>query len=154
MKLKERRKKGWSLLECLAYLSITTLLITIQVSSTVSIYSNFYRSLNDNKVMNGITNGFNSVNKIIREEASKDILSIGNKIRIVNTGIDGTSNVKEIYQSGNRLMIEYLTTNNVDELREGKNVLMVNIDSFKVTKKGESFYLEVKSGGENFVQCI
>lgn len=154
MKINLKKRSGMTLVECSAYISIISLLMIIEISLIISMYSNFHNTLKASEDINGISNGIISLNKIVREDVDSRIVYENKKVK-VKKKVDGeVENVKEIYLNNGSLIVEYLTIRSNGIIKEGKNVLMVNIDSFNVTKKNNILYLKIESGGEKYIQCI
>lgn len=154
MKLKYRKTKGITLIECIAYLSIAILLIGIEISIIVSMSTNYYNTLSGNNRINGVDNAFSSINKMIKEEGVSKITRNGEKVRIIKEYYGGNESIKEINLNNKALVVDYIEQIGGSENKTSRNTIIKEIDAFRITEKEKLIYIEIECKGESYIQCL
>ncbi|AYE35629.1 type II secretion system protein [Clostridium septicum] len=153
-----KKEKGYTLIEIMVVLFISTLITTMTLKLVISLYDKYKKLENISMKMNFV------------DDASLTIARLSNEFMIdkiiFNEDINGrNSSIKIIYfqdVNNDKLKKEkIIRLNNKKELilesrnDTGLNFILKNVEEFKVIKKINIFYVLIKHAtGDTRIQCI
>ena len=147
-KIKKLRKGGFTLIECIAYIFISTIILTIITTITIDGYKHFIRRgefINREDIIK------NNKIEIIKEE--QGIEEVNNKNNI-NKDLNVKSKEFEVI-SGN-LYVKYYSYNEYENKRkhETSNIILENVENFNAFKKKNLIYVDLIVDGREFLICL
>ncbi len=168
-KIKKLRKGGFTLIECIAYIFISTIILTIITTITIDGYKHFIRRGEFINREDEIDNAILSIRKIFNDVNNTDYIIKNNKIEIIKEeqGIEEVNNKNNINKdlnvkskefeviSGN-LYVKYYSYNEYENKRnhETSNIILENVENFNAFKKKNLIYVELIVDGREFLICL
>lgn len=147
-----KKNKGFTILETVAYLSISLIIISIAITSTIKSYRELSGFIKKNREMNQVYNAFNFIDYWCYRDKVFEVKKSGDKLEIYEA-VDGTQySLKRIYKNGENLSMFHYDVYNVKPV--ANNPIIENIDDFKVYKKENLIYISIIKGGEEYMKCI
>ena len=153
-------KKGFTLIECIIYMFIGTIIVSISLKILINTSISYKKLVNNLEDMNTVENTFINLERLFKDETIKKIIVSGDdKVEIYKRNeerynIDQIPYEKaEIIKLKNNLVINYYEFFTEYKL-QAKNVLIENIDDFKILRKGKLRYLIITKGGREYARCI
>ena len=153
MKIKCRRK-AFTLLETIAYLSISLILVFIEMSIFIGMNSNFYSTLSEAKELNRVSMTLANLNKIIALNSKSEKIKEEDKLLLKEVIDENTSYIREIYKDKDKLVIDYKANYSSSVEKLGRNVILQDVEDFKVIEKERVIYLQIKYKGQEYIECI
>ena len=148
------KKKGFTLLEVLVNISISTVVILIATNVLIDTVNIYYNNLNRNVEINSIVEGFISIDSIAKDDDMKEIMFLDDSVKFYYKNSEGQM-IKELIKDNNDLIIRYYKMGGKVYYPYGPhNDIITNIEEFKVIKKEKLIYINVKKGGEIYTKCI
>lgn len=168
-KIKKLRKGGFTLIECIAYIFISTIILTIITTITIDGYKHFIRRGEFINREDEIDNAILSIRKIFNDVNNTDYIIKNNKIEIIKEeqGIEEVNNKNNINKdlnvkskefeviSGN-LYVKYYSYNEYENKRkhETSNIILENVENFNAFKKRNLIYVDLIVDGREFLICL
>ncbi|MBP1889743.1 Tfp pilus assembly protein PilE [Clostridium moniliforme] len=168
-KIKKLRKGGFTLIECIAYIFISTIILTIITTITIDGYKHFIRRGEFINREDEIDNAILSIRKIFNDVNNTDYIIKNNKIEIIKEeqGIEEVNNKNNINKdlnvkskefeviSGN-LYVKYYSYNEYENKRkhETSNIILENVENFNAFKKKNLIYVDLIVDGREFLICL
>ena len=168
-KIKKLRKGGFTLIECIAYIFISTIILSIITTITIDGYKHFIRRGEFINREDEIDNAILSIRKIFNDVNNTDYIIKNNKIEIIKEeqGIEEVNNKNNINKdlnvkskefeviSGN-LYVKYYSYNEYENKRkhETSNIILENVENFNAFKKRNLIYVDLIVDGREFLICL
>lgn len=169
-KIKKLRKGGFTLIECIAYIFISTIILTIITTITIDGYKHFIRRGEFINREDEIDNAILSIRKIFNDVNNTDYIIKNNKIEIIkeeqgieevnnkNNAINKDLNVKskEFEVISGNLYVKYYSYNEYENKRkhETSNIILENVENFNAFKKKNLIYVDLIVDGREFLICL
>lgn len=148
------RKKGFTLLEILVYISVSSVVLIISTKVLIDTRYIFYSTINSIQNINGIENGFITIDSLVNDNQIRRIEADGNKVSLYYQTNEGQI-IKQLIKDNNDLIIRYYKSNSQEYYPyTGHNDVISNIEDFKVIKKGKLIYLLIKKEGDTYIKSI
>ena len=151
MKFRLNKNKGFTIIECIAYLSISLMIVSIGVKLLMDSKKIFYMGIKENMSLNSIEEAFHMIDvmKIDNfDEINGDVFK--NKVIFYK---NSSLEKNELCKDNDNLIIKYYNATSYSR-PVSKNLLLSNIENFEVKKKGKLIYIKIKKNGEEYVKCI
>lgn len=169
-KIKKLRKGGFTLIECIAYIFISTIILSIITTITIDGYKHFIRRGEFINREDEIDNAILSIRKIFNDVNNTDYIIKNNKIEIIkeeqgieevnnkNNAINKDLNVKskEFEVISGNLYVKYYSYNEYENKRkhETSNIILENVENFNAFKKKNLIYVDLIVDGREFLICL
>jgi competence protein ComGC len=148
------RKKGFTLLEILAYLSISSVVLIISTKVLIDTRYIFFSSMNSIQNINCIESGLITIDSLVNDSQIKRIEANDNKVNLYYATNEGQI-IKQLINDNNDLIIRYYKSNSQEFYPyTGHNDVISNIEDFKVIKKGKLIYLIIKKEGDTYIKSL
>ena len=151
MKFRNNKNKGFTLIECITYLSISLIVVSIGIKLLIDSKKIFYTSIKENMNLNSIEEAFHMID-VMKIDHFYEITGDIEKNKIIFDK-KGSLQKNELCTDKNDLIIKYYDYSGYNK-QISKNLLLSNIDNFKVKKKGKLIYIVIKKNGEEYIKCI
>lgn len=145
-----KKKGGFTIIESLAYIFLTTMILASGISLFTSMYRAYLESIQLSIKYNNYQNFFIDLDNIISEGGIKQITVNNNQIKFLKN--DEFNSMDKIIKSyDGKVFIKY-TRNDVTQTI---NTMLEDIDNLEIKGKGKLIYfiLHDKEGRE-FIKCI
>lgn len=162
---RRKYKRGYTIIECIAYIFISTILTIIIMNTTIEIYK--YAAIRT-KMINRedeIDNAILNIRKIFKEVDNTKYIVNNNKVEIIkeeqgkeavnnqnSTDVNVKSKEFEII-SGN-LRVKYYSFNNGKKEFKTSNLILENVESFKIYVKESLLYMEMIVDKREYFICL
>lgn len=145
-----KKKRGFTIIESLAYIFLTTMILASGISLFTSMYRAYLESIQLSINYNNYQNFFIDLDNIISEGGIKEITVNNNQIKFLkNDEFNSMDKIIKSYEG--KVFIKY-TRNDVTQTI---NTMLEDIDNLEIKGKGKLIYfiLHDKDGRE-FIKCI
>ena len=154
---RKRVKRGYTLIECIAYIFISSLLTMIIVNTTIEGYK--YSILRTELVNreDAIDNAILNIKKILNESDNISYIVKNNKIEIIKE-FKGNNNLerdlKKLEVVDGNLRVKYYVID--DKYTEFKmsNLILNDVEEFNVYVKKNLLYAELKVDEREYLICL
>lgn len=162
---RRKYKRGYTIIECITYIFISTILTIIIMNTTIEIYK--YAAIRT-KMINRedeIDNAILNIRKIFKEVDNTKYIVNNNKVEIIkeeqgkeavnnqnSTDVNVKSKEFEII-SGN-LRVKYYSFNNGKKEFKTSNLILENVESFKIYVKESLLYMEMIVDKREYFICL
>lgn len=154
-----KKKRGFTLIECIIYIFIGTIITSISLKILVDtsiVYKNLVESSEET---NNVESALVNLERLLRNETIERINSTNDTVEILKISKNKNKTGKvyyekeELIKEGKNLIIKYYDLINTPDYKM-KNVLLENINDFKVYKKGRLRYLVIIKGNKEYIKCL
>lgn len=157
-KRKSKKIYGYTLIETIAVIGITIIVMSIGATLISSTYSTYIKILRDRIREDEIDNALVNIDRLLSSYMIKEVIANDSSDEIeVNYLLDHNKDIvktKLIKKEVDKLVVKTLYKSDPKPLK-GTNIILKNIQNFKVVKKGELFYYNITlESGEEIIQCI
>lgn len=146
----EKRKLGFTIIESLAYIFLTTMILAEGISLFISMYRSYIETTRITCKYNNCQNFFVNLDSIISEGCLEKITVENNNVVFYK---DYKSNEldKIIKSNEGKIYVKYIKNGTVETI----NTMLNDIDSLEVKEKGKLIYFIVHDKeGKEFIRCI
>ena len=154
---RKRVKRGYTLIECIAYIFISSLLTMIIVNTTIEGYK--YPVLRAELVSreDSIDNAILNIRKILNEPDNVSYIVENNKIEIIKEYKENNHlerDLKKLEVVDGNLRVKYYVIN--DKYTEFKmsNLILKDVEEFNVYVKKNLLYAELKVDEREYLICL
>ncbi|MBY0754845.1 hypothetical protein K5V21_05185 [Clostridium sardiniense] len=161
---RKRFKKGYTIIECIAYIFISSVLVTLIMNTTLEIYKYTSRRTEMINREDEIDNAILNIRKIFNEVGNTKYIVNNNKIEIIkeeqgkeqvdNNSSDINVNSKEFEVISRNLRVKYYSFNNGNKEYKTSNLILENVKSFNVYKKENLIYVEIVVDDRSYLVCL
>lgn len=161
---RKRFKKGYTIIECIAYIFISSVLVTLIMNTTLEIYKYTSRRTEMINREDEIDNAILNIRKIFNEVGNTKYIVNDNKIEIIkeeqgkeqvdNNSSDINVNSKEFEVISRNLRVKYYSFNNGNKEYKTSNLILENVKSFNVYKKENLIYMEIVVDDRSYLVCL
>ncbi|MBM7835854.1 type II secretion system protein [Clostridium sardiniense] len=161
---RKRFKKGYTIIECIAYIFISSVLVTLIMNTTLEIYKYTSRRTEMINREDEIDNAILNIRKIFNEVGNTKYIVNNNKIEIIKEEqgkeqVDNNSsyinvNSKEFEVISRNLRVKYYSFNNGNKEYKTSNLILENVKSFNVYKKENLIYMEIVVDDRSYLVCL
>ncbi|GAA0069176.1 hypothetical protein UT300003_06990 [Clostridium sardiniense] len=161
---RKRFKKGYTIIECIAYIFISSVLVTLIMNTTLEIYKYTSRRTEMINREDEIDNAILNIRKIFNEVGNTKYIVNNNKIEIIkeeqgkeqvdNNSSDINVNSKEFEVISRNLRVKYYSFNNGNKEYKTSNLILENVKSFNVYKKENLIYMEIVVDDRSYLVCL
>ncbi|MGG7095981.1 type II secretion system protein [Clostridium sardiniense] len=161
---RKRFKKGYTIIECIAYIFISSVLVTLIMNTTLEIYKYTSRRTEMINREDEIDNAILNIRKIFNEAGNTKYIVNNNKIEIIkeeqgkeqvdNNSSDINVNSKEFEVISRNLRVKYYSFNNGNKEYKTSNLILENVKSFNVYKKENLIYVEIVVDDRSYLVCL
>lgn len=145
-----RKKRGFTIIESLAYIFLTTMILAFGINLFVSMYKSYLEITKLTIQYNNYQNFFINLDNIISEGGVDEITINNNQIVFSKNNKFHNMN-KTIKSYDGKILIKYVE----DGVTQTINTMLENIDSLEVKKKEKLIYFVIHDkDGKEFVKCI
>ncbi|MDQ0149276.1 hypothetical protein ACFO6R_06660 [Eubacterium multiforme] len=166
----KRKKDGFTLIECIAYIFISTIILCLITTITIDGYKHFIRRGEFINREDEIDNAILTIRKIFSDVNNTDYIIKDNKVEIIKEeeGIEEVNNKNNVINknlnvkskefeviSGN-LYVKYYSYNQFQNKKkyETSNIILKNVEEFNVLKKENLIYANFIVDGREFLVCL
>lgn len=145
-----KRKNGFTLIESLVYIFLTTMILVEGINLFVLMYKSYIENTNVTIQYNNCQNFYINLDNIISEGGLEEII-IDDSYILFSKDIRSNNLDKLIKSNQGKIFVKYMRSN----VTETINTMLEDIDSFEVKKKENLIYLIIHDkDGKEFVRCI
>ncbi len=162
---RKKFKRGYTIIECIAYIFISSILAMIIMNTTIEIYK---YALIRTKMINRedeIDNAILNVRKIFNEVDNTRYIVNNNKVEIIKeeqgkeavdnqNSIDVNVKSKEFEIISGNLRVKYYSFNNGKKEFKTSNLILDNVESFKIYRKENLLYMEIIIDKREYFVCL
>ncbi|MBE6052019.1 MAG: hypothetical protein E7214_15580 [Clostridium sp.] len=154
-----KKKRGFTLIECIIYIFIGTIITSISLKILVDTSIVYKKIVENSEDINNVESAFVNIERLFRNETIERINSTEDTIEIleISKNKDKTGKVhyekEELLKEGKNLIVKYYDLINTPDYKM-KNVLLENISDFKVYKKGKLKYLVIIKDNKEYIKCL
>jgi hypothetical protein len=148
--LNSKKSFGFTIIESLVYIFLTTIILVEGINLYVSMYESYIEARELTIKYNDLQNFYINLDNIISEGNLEQII-IDEK-SIIFCKDDKLYNLnKTIKSNEGKIVVKYMRSN----VTETINTMLKDIDRFEVKKKGKLIYLIIyDKEGKEFIRCI
>ncbi|MGG7077680.1 hypothetical protein [Clostridium sardiniense] len=161
---RKRFKKGYTIIECIAYVFISSVLVILIMNTTLEIYKYTSRRTEMINREDEIDNAILNIRKIFNEVGNTKYIVNNNKIEIIkeeqgkeqvdNNSSDINVKSKEFEVISRNLRVKYYSFNNGNKEYKTSNLILENVKSFNVYKKENLIYMEIVIDDRSYLVCL
>jgi hypothetical protein len=145
-----KKKYGFTIIESLVYIFLTTIILV----EGISLYVSMYKSYMENKAItikyNNYQNFYINLDNIISEGNIEGITANNDNI-IFSKDLKSENLIKEIKANEGEIGVKYLRNGATETI----NTMLAGVDRFEVKTKGKLIYLIIyDEDGKEFIRCI
>lgn len=147
---KLKKKYGFTIIESLVYIFLTTIILVDGISLYVSMYKSYLETKSVTIKYNNYQNFYINLDNIISEGNVEKI--IVNNDNIIFSKDDKSENLNKIIKaSEGKMVIKYLRNGATETI----NTMLSGVDRFEVKTKGKLIYFILyDTEGKEFIRCI
>lgn len=166
---KKKRREGYTLIECLAYILISSIILLMIMDLSIEGYRYSIYRAEGLKREDEIDNAILNMRKIFNEKENTDYKIVGDYIRILKEK-DGFEEVKNeesdkdsiIFTNGKEIKLNnkelrvyyyYFDSNENGNLKTS-NLILQDVSKCKFLKKENTIYMNLKIDGKEYLICI
>lgn len=143
------KKSGFTMIESLVYIFLTTIILVEGINVYVSIYKYYIDKISISSEYNNYQKFFIDIENIIDQGTFEKITVEDNTLLFFEKDNENVLQKKIKSYAGN-VVVKYMNTKAQPII-----VMLEDIDSLEVTKKGKLIYLKLKNKeGKEFIKCI
>lgn len=148
--LNSKKSSGFTIIESLVYIFLTTIILVEGISLYVSMYESYIDARELTIKYNDLQNFYIYLDNIISEGNLEQIIIDDNSI--IFSKDDKSNNLNKIIKSyEGKVVVKYTRS----DVTETLNTMLKDIDRFEVKKKGKLIYLIIyDKDGKEFIRCI
>lgn len=151
--MKFKKKSGFTILESLIYIFITTLILCEGLSLSVLVYKSYLQNAQTTKKYNDIQNFYVELQELLSETNVKEIDCTNDKLTFYKY-VDKTVKKKTIEYKPREKSIVVKTTDSKN-ISPNVNKMIGNIKSVNFIKKHNLIYMIIcDEDGKEFISCI
>lgn len=143
-----RKKGGFTIIESLVYIFLTTIILAQGINLYVSLYKAYIDKVTISSKYNNYQNFFVNIDSIIDKGEYEKVIAQDNSILFFQKDNNGELD-KRINSYGGNVVVKYMNdSNNI-------NVMIEDIDCLEVKNKGKLIYIILHDkDGKEFIKCI
>lgn len=146
----EKRKLGFTIIESLVYIFLTTMILAEGISLFISMYKSYIESAEITIKYNNCQNFFISLDSIISEGGLEKIVVDNNNV-LFSKNCNSDELDKIIKSNEGKIYVKYIKNDTVETI----NTMLNDIDNLEVKKNGKLIYFIVHDKeGKEFIRCI
>lgn len=162
---RKKFKRGYTIIECIAYIFISSILSIIIMNTTIEIYK--YAVIRTEMINreDEIDNAILNIRKIFNEIDNTRYIVNNNKVEIIKeeqgkeevdnqTSIDVNVNSKEFEIISGNLRVKYYSFTNGKKEFKTSNLILDDVESFKIYKKESLLYMEMIVDKRGYLVCL
>ncbi|MGL5352238.1 MAG: PulJ/GspJ family protein [Clostridium sp.] len=156
---KNKVKKGYTLIEVIAAIAISTIVLTMGFTLIISTYKAYVDIINKSIRQDEIDNALLSIDRMVTGNMIIDInFNIVKKEIVINYLIDKDKNLintKIIKRNNEKLSIETHNLLQPAPTLKATNNILDKVSNFEIIKKGNIYYYKIiLKSGDVIIQCI
>lgn len=145
-----KRKLGFTIIESLVYIFLTTMILAEGISLFISMYKSYIESAEITIKYNNCQNFFINLDSIISEGGLEKIVVDNNNV-LFSKNCDSDELDKIIKSNEGKIYVKYIKNDTVETI----NTMLNDIDNLEVKKNGKLIYFIVHDKeGKEFIRCI
>jgi hypothetical protein len=150
MKHKYKKKNGFTIIESLAYIFLTTIILAEGINLYVSFFKSYIEDVNISIKYDKCQDFFIDLDNIISKGCFENVIVDNNSIKLLkDSRVQDSDKIIKSYNG--KIVVKYVNGNVTKTI----NTIIEDIDNFEVKKKGKLIYLVVKDKeGKEFIKCI
>ncbi len=145
-----KKKSGFTIIESLAYIFLTTMILSSGINLFISMYKAYLESIESSVKYNNYQNFFINLDDIVSEGGIKEITVNNNQIKFSKN--DEFKNMDKIIKSyEGKVFIKYTKY----DVTQTINTMLEDIDDLEIKEKGKLIYFIIRDkDGKEFIKCI
>ncbi|MBW6410930.1 hypothetical protein [Clostridium weizhouense] len=148
--IKIRKKKGFTIIESIVYIFLTTLVLLEGIRCMTNFYKGYIESKNISITYDKMQTFYLNLDSILKED-QKENIEVHDNYLLIYRDIESELKSKMIIKEKDSLVVKYFEGENP----KGKNTLLLNISDFKVIEKENLIYtVIVDKDGKEFIRCL
>ncbi len=148
--ISSKRKKGFTIIESLVYIFLTTMILVEGIDLFISMYKSYIETANLTIKYNNCQNFFINLDDIISEGGLEEITVDDNYVLFSKNDKSGSLD-KIIKSNKGKIVVKYMRSN----VTETINTMLEDIDNLEVKRKGKLIYFIIHDKeGKEFIRCI
>lgn len=145
-----KRKLGFTIIESLVYIFLTTMILAEGISLFISMYKSYIESAEITIKYNNCQNFFINLDSIISEGGLEKIVVDNNNV-LFSKNCNSDELDKIIKSNEGKIYVKYIKNDTVETI----NTMLNDIDNLEVKKNGKLIYFIVHDKeGKEFIRCI
>lgn len=148
--IKVRNKKGFTIIESIVYIFLTTLVLLEGIRCITNFYKGYIENKNISIAYNEMQTFYLNLDSILKED-EKENIEVHDNYLLIYRNVESELKSKMIIREKNSLVVKYFDGENP----KGKNTLLLNVSDFKVIEKENLIYtIIVNKDGKEFIRCL
>ncbi|AOR23924.1 competence type IV pilus minor pilin ComGF [Clostridium taeniosporum] len=144
---KYKKKKGFTIIESIVYIFFVTIILFIGTNLIFDNYKFYIKSKETSKMYNKMQNFYINLDSILNKDTIREV-EFDEKNLVLYRYKDTVLISKNIQNDKDALGAKYPE-------RKSPNILLKEVEDFKVIKKGNLIYIEIlDKSGRKFIRCI
>ncbi len=150
MKHKYKKKRGFTIIESLVYIFLTTIILSEGINLYVSMYKSYIDDVDLSIKYDNCQDFFINLDNIISRGRFENIIVDNNSLTLLkNSEVEDSDKIIKSYDGA--IVVKYVDGN----ITKTINTIIEDIDNLEVKKKGKLIYLIVHDkAGKEFIKCI
>ncbi|OOM80029.1 hypothetical protein [Clostridium sp. BL-8] len=148
--MRYKKKKGFTIIESLVYIFLTTIILSEGINLYISIYKSYIDDANLSIKYDKCQDFFINLDNIISRGRFEKVMVDNNSITLLkNSDVEDSDKIIKSYNGA--IVVKYVDGNVTKTI----NTIIEDIDNLEVRKKGKLIYLIVRDKeGKEFIKCI
>ncbi|WP_297422205.1 competence type IV pilus minor pilin ComGF [Clostridium sp.] len=148
--MKYKKRRGFTIIESLVYIFLTTIILVEGISIFVSMYKSYIETAKLTVKYNNCQNFFINLDNIISEGGLEKII-VDNSYVIFSKNEKSSIPDKKINCFEGNIVVKYTKFN----ITQTINVMLEDVDSIEVRKRGKLIYFSIiDKEGKEFIKCF
>ena len=155
----DKRVKGYTLIETIAVISISTIVMAIGITLIISTYKNYANIIEESTRIDEIDNALLSIDRLLTgnmiTEINPDIVKNEIEVNYLRDHEKTLVKTKLIRRQGERLVVETHNKGQPDNSLLVRNTILKNVKAFTIIQKEKLYYYKITlKTGDEIIQCI
>lgn len=148
--MRYKKKKGFTIIESLVYIFLTTIILSEGINLYISIYKSYIDDANLSIKYDKCQDFFINLDNIISRGRFEKVMVDNNSLTLLkNSDVEDSDKIIKSYNGA--IVVKYVDGNVTKTI----NTIIEDIDNLEVRKKGKLIYLIVRDKeGKEFIKCI
>lgn len=144
--------KGFTLLECMAYLAIYVLILFVDFNLLLNIEKGYYKYANEHRINHEVNQVNLTIDRLINEDVTSVISSTATGEILIFYYNDNSmgGNRNELFVLKNKLVIAYYREAKLETINE----ILTNVDWINLIEKDKVKYLIINKEGQRYIKCL
>lgn len=144
------KKIGFTIIESLVYIFLTTMILTSGISLFISMYKSYVDAIDLSIKYNDCQNFFDNLDSIVSDGYKEIIVLDNNTVLFSNNNV--SDNLDKVIKSNEgKIYVKYMRNNSVETIK----TVLDDIDNMEIKKNGKLIYFIIHDkDGKEFIKCF